>query len=229
MDIAQMLGVPDSRSAIMSHKISFAVPHHVLLEDAKPAPVSKVLIDKWTGVAELPFDWMSRIPLTGSLVQAIVREGTGKLDQILAGLSHHDVSPTQKPSGLAVQSIQRVLAAARRAKSEDVLSGALAALLGSRFLKIAGAALTLRMIRASSATGDLGPRLFAGGQADWDAEDRKMLHEIAASILADQGQYSGNVASSAAGYLLETETLVLPPLSEQEERLGLYPQRPGPR
>ena len=150
----------------------------------------------------------------------------GANSPVLAGLSQHDVSPAPGVKGMAVQDIQRILGVARRATTADVLSGALAALLGSRFLKLAGVDLTLRMIKAGSTNADLGSRLFSGSLAGWDAYDVSKLGTIATSILADQGEYSGNVASSAAEYLFETRGVTLPPLLDLEEALGLYPQRP---
>jgi len=217
------------RQVSLSHRGSTALPRFILAPDGRPTVLWKALVGNWTGTAELPFEWMSRIPLAGGLIRAIVRECTDNLGPVLAGLSQHDISPIARTTGMAVQSIQRILAVARRATSDNVRSGALVALLGSRFLKLAGVDLTLSLIRANSSAADLGSRLFsASRQSGWDPVDVAMLRKIAADILASQGEYTGNTASSAAAYLFENQALILPPLLGQEDQLGLYPQRRGP-
>ena len=136
-----------------------------------------------------------------------------ELSVVLGQVAQRRVSLMGPPVALGMLDIHRVVAAVREFGDPAVAAGGLFFLLGSSFHRIAGEAVTLKMIEADAGYCDVGSQLFfnRGGFRN-RTNNIEHVSSIASTIIRELRPVSQATATAAARFLVEHEALNLDPL-----------------
>ena len=222
---------------------TMAAPRYVRLEyDGTLVDLVDILTDHICEGKELPFDWIKCIPLT-RMISPLIEKCGNCLPTLLAKISDTTFIPfvsRQIPaidieinipftrfdfnSALSAVGIQRILKVVRNTDDPKILSGGLIALSSSKFLRSAGTALTLKMLRAASNQGDIAAmHLFNQRLSkELDADSKSIIDEIAKGILESPNDYTFLITCAAAEHLASYSPVGLTPMLSMEETLNLH-------
>ncbi len=145
------------------------------------------------------------------------------IETLLVSLSERYIESYTDSAPLLTSDVQRILRIARNTNDPKLLSGALIALSSSKFLRLAGPQLTLKMIRADLTKADFAVPLFNLENRDNELADTKeIIKEIAIGILESPKDYALKVILAATNYLAQYAPVNFSPLLSMENELKLY-------
>ncbi len=199
------------------------VIRYVRLNDGNLVDAVKLLASNICRGDKFPHDWMDRMPITTSILRPLVENCREQLLTLLVSLSERYVERNIHSSPLLTSDVQRILRIVRNTNDPKVLSGALIALSSSKFLRLAGSQLTLKMICADLTKADFAVPLFNLENRDKETPDvRETLKEIAIGILKSPKDYALKITLASTSYLAQYSPVNVSPLLSMENELKLY-------
>jgi len=225
------LDLPDSSENDLMAAVDFAhyssftniAIRKVRLNDENLIDVAEFISHNVREEVKLPYDWMNRIPITTSIIRPLIENCREQLPTLLVFLSERFVERNRYALPLLASDIQRILKIVRNSNDSKVLSGALIALSSSKFLRLAGAKLTLKMINADLTKADFAVPLFNLEKMDKEATNiKEIINEIAIDILKSPKNYAFKLTLAAASYLAQHSPVNFSPLLTLEHELKLY-------
>jgi hypothetical protein len=191
--------------------------------------ITSLLADSICKGKKLPFSWMKRMLMPRSITRPLVDKCEKHLHKLLPAFTKFhfkNTSDVGKP--LRVQSMHKILKHVRTSDDPDMIKGALEVIFTSNFIKLAGKELILKMVRASEPDSEFAQSLFGVTQSTHklDSKDLLLRLSLAEDITDSPNEYGLKYTTSAANFLAEHRPLALPPLVEEEDKLGLRIQQP---
>lgn len=206
-----------------SNGLSTISPNNIRLKNSNLVSVTSLIIDKIRNGKEFPIEWLEEILWTTDIIRPIVEACRNCIPKALKFFYENPFTPdsiTYSTKPLLIQDINRVLSEVRKSEDNKTLAGALIALHSSKFLRVAGVKLTLKMLRASSLHSFIASQIF-NNKYDYvnDNEYGDIIQNVAKAVIEDSKSFSLKIYTSAAAYLAETLPYSLPPLLTLEESL----------
>lgn len=204
------------------------IPRYVRLEPrGKLVALVDLLTESVRSGGDLPFEWMRTMPLPGKIIRPLVEKCRDCLPDLLASLSEHHFALIGTGPGLRVQDTQRILKIARNTDDPKVLAGVATTLLSASFLRIAEPRLILKLLRVDSEE-PLASVLFSIYNTQFEDRDSDSLNkeirtvaEVARGVFDTPDAYPFRTVCQAANFLAEHSRIDLPPLLDEEEKLGI--------
>jgi len=204
-----------------------SIPRFVRLEvGEKPVALVAILADSIRYGHNLPFEWMKTMLLSTEIIRPLVEKCRDFLPDLLNMLGKYRF--VYAPSKLLrVQDTQRILKIARGTDDPNTLAGIATALVSAGFLRIAETELILRLLQVDSNI-LLASVLFKINKVL--TEDRDMasltkeiglIEKVARGVLGKPEVYPFQIVCQASDFLAEHSRVELPPLLQEEERLGI--------
>ena len=204
------------------------ISRYVRLEPrGKLVALVDVLEESVRSGADLPFEWMRTMPLHGKIIRLLVEKCRDCLPDLLASLSEYHFISVGTGAALRVQDTQRILKIARNTDDPKVLAGVATTLLSASFLRIAKPRLILKLLRVDSdealASGLFGIYKMQLEDRDPDSltKEIRVVEEVARGVLDMPDSYPFGTVCQAADFLAEHSRIDLPPLLDEEEKLGI--------
>ena len=141
-------------------------PKAVRLSDhATPIPLAQLCIAAVIDGSAFPLRWLKRAILPAGTIRALFDECTENIPSLLRFLSRHRFARGPFADRLREKDIEAILRTVRATSDQDVLVGARFALSDSKFVDLAGHALVLELLGASSTYPGLGSEFFSDARA----------------------------------------------------------------
>jgi NACHT domain len=205
------------------------VPTHARVKSYEPpVEIVKLLAENICHNTPLPFEWLSRIPITRAMIRPLVEATSDCLPELLRFLSRCRLSRHTAGAPLMVQQMQRILRIAKTSDDSEVLAGALVALLDSTFLQVAKSELIEKMLAAERTDSKAINSLFNPTNTDPHmarSKDIFVIDKLARKIIQDHEKFPFRTVTESAAYVAEHEVLNQQPLMLQEQALGLFFQK----
>jgi hypothetical protein len=204
------------------------IPRYVRLEPrGKLVALVDLLTESVRSGCDLPFEWMRTMPLPGKIIRPLVEKCRDCLPDLLALLSEYQFSLVETGPALRVQDTQRILKIARNTDDPKVLAGVATTLLNASFLRIAELPLILKLLRVDSkeSLASVLFRIYKTQLEDRDPDslnkEIRTVEEVARGVLGMPDAYPFWTVCQAAKFLAERSRIELPPLLDEEEKLGI--------
>ncbi len=205
------------------------IPKSVRLKfGKKPVELLEILANNINHGQNLPFEWMRTMQFSNKLIRPLIEKCKGCLASLLKFLGQHCfVNESVKP--LIVQDTQKILKIARNTNDHEILTGVTVALANANFLRIAEAKLILKLLQTNSDPDSsfacilfkLSKELTEGHDLDSTAKEIGLIEEVVREIFEKPKEYPFQTVCRAANFLAEHNRIKLPPLLNEEERLGI--------
>lgn len=190
--------------------------------------VSSLLAKSCAGDDIHPLDWLLDLTYSTAIVRNIADECSECLPEMLRFLSTLGFHTDWAADPLRTPTMQRVLKIARTTDDARTLDGALVALSTSRFLRIAGPELVVKLLRANHIHDAIGAGLFRQAMRPLPrsdlketAEDTRILSEAATRIVASPIGFPLRVVISAADFLAWYSSVDSKPLLAEASQLRI--------
>jgi hypothetical protein len=197
-----------------------SIPRRVRLEvGGRPVALVEILAGRIRHGHDLPFEWMRTMRFSTEVIHPLVEECRDCLPALLDVLGEYRFVRTRTKS-LRVQDTQRVLKIARGTDDPKTLAGVATVLVSAGFLRIAEAALILKILRVDSNM-LLASILFntftdevLAGNPDRTSFTKEIgvIEEVARGILGKPEVYPFQTVCRAADFLAEHNRIELSPL-----------------
>ncbi len=197
-------------------------PSNILFNNGELVKVTELLARAIYERKDFPFSWLSRMPITSSMIRSLIEKSENNLEDLLSYLGNMPLVQVAGDKSLRASHMQRVLKIVREKNNPFILKGALVALGSSKFLRLAGTELCLKMLQADTSAGTFTQTMFRKGNEEVTAEEREIINEIAKGIMDSPNNYAFRVNTIAANYLAESAPIILPPLLSLEEELKIH-------
>jgi hypothetical protein len=187
-----------------------------------PVPLIKLLASHLSGDASTPYsDLVQRMPISTEHIHDLL-EVTSEIDPDflrLIGRLDFRMAVIQRP--LRVAYINRILSIARRSDDELVVAGSIISVVGSRFYKLAGVDLLLKMLANREAGAALAQLTFRGQVIGDETRDLTVVQEVARSIMRRPERFELYTVQAATSFWAEHTRGEFPPLSSANKDLHL--------
>lgn len=205
-----------------------SVPNCVRLEKEKvPTPLVRLLVEKVRNGAQLPFKWLETMTWTTETIRPLIEKCRDCLQDLFLVINDLHFVHFGTKTRLIVQDTQRILKIARDTEDYQILKGITTVLQTASFLRIAKPNLILKLLRVDS-TASLESIIFKIFETQIDRRDSdlfnkeiKTVTEVARGVIDVPEQFPFRTVCQAADFLAEQSKINLPPLLEEEEKLGI--------
>jgi hypothetical protein len=192
-----------------------SVPSHLLV-NGEFLSVPSMLLGTANFGTRVPFDWINRVPIEHYWVGGMLPDEPEEMESLLKWLACRRLTPPGPSIPQSMNRIQRIIAAARRSDSPAVSAGALFALLGTSFYKMASLQLTVKMIEADSHFANVSPHIFRNRPDRQSSRYLKEIVDLARTIVLDNPPISQGTKAAAANFLANHQPVSLPSLRSLE-------------
>lgn len=213
VDSASILGKVDS--LVDGLRPGFT-PNSVRLKSGEIIPLSTALYDSLMG-QQVHYDWLLRMPITSNVIRSMLDDYKEINETFLKNIGTLELKTWPGGRPLRTSQLQRVLAVARRTDDPDVLAGCISAISGSRFIRLGGEDLLLKLL-AHIPRGKLVAALVFRGLEEPEAgtEEILLLH-LADQVLANAQRFESAVVTAALNFRMGRIQKKLPSLAITEE------------
>lgn len=216
----------------------FLTPNYIKVdENGQLVSLVDILIDNIFKQKKLPFDWLINIPFTAHIIRPLVdkciEQHKESLPKLLDVLSDFHLVRLGRGEPLHASTMSYILKIARSTDDSKTLTGILIALSTSKFIKLAGSELILKLLRHAHNHANLVNELlfrryrvdksgrYYSNNGKSDIKELEIIKQVAENILNTPTDYPFKVACAAASYLAEYNPIILQPLQLEEEKLKL--------
>jgi hypothetical protein len=219
--VQQRISDPDARAVIRRAREFYGStlrvlqrPRVVRIEAGAPlVPISRVIASILQGNDASNVNWLRHTPLSPDDVPSVI-EACGDIDAaLLVKLAAFDfrISPRRTP--LKTANLQKILAIARRSNEEDVIAGSIIAVAGSKFLRLSGNDLLLKMLANKRQGRHLAQLIFRGLLPGHGPEQLSILQALAKGVMGNPKNYEMYTVLAAANFWAEHSRSKLLPLA----------------
>ena len=230
-DIRSTAG-PKAISELLYYLNVSVVPPHIRVNGHEQLqPTTSIVAAAIHGDSIAPLGWLLEVPFPTAFIPEISEKCSAHLEAMLkmfSQMSFRAPNLMRDVPTLRVPMIQKILKVVRSNDDPSILQGALVALSTSKYLRIAGVELVLRMLRVCADGTSFGIDLFRRvelsylrGDIKYSANYADILLQIAAKVIAEPESFPQPIVTHAADYLAQNSSVKLHPLLDEASNLGM--------
>ena len=197
------------RVHVLGHEELFDVVD-IIISDIKGRPFEGV-------------EWLTRLPITGEVVLSLIDKSGNSLIDVLSYIGDSRIRRARPIKALPAPTIRRMLKVVRTSFSKTVLTGCWIVLSNSKFIKLAGIDLVIKLMQYTNK-----PEMIANifnipprSESSWDQAELDTLIQVAERISKDFDQFDSAIVTSAGAFLAEHYKVNMRPLTHDEEVLSI--------
>jgi hypothetical protein len=191
------------RSILMTGFSTGVIPLAIRVKAGEPpVPLIELLSPIVAGHSWEGIDFLRQIPFSTNLLRPLVDRYSHDMVSVLKVVSQLKWRDVGQGPSLRTGSVQRILSIARKTSDEEILRGALIAVSTSRFSKLAGDSLILKMMAAEGGKCLVGRLVFGDNLKAFKTGEAtgSVREDLATKIFRDPRDYSFAIVRAAASF-----------------------------
>lgn len=193
---------------ITRYELHRCIPSHVRLRGELESVAD--LIGRPPDALPHSFSWVQRVPIARYWLPDLVRSQSA--EKLLSALANRKLNWYGPRARTRRRDLRKILSVVRDSVDPAFLSGALFALVGSKFWDMADLAVLIKMLEADADFLDIGSVIFEQQQYLRRPMPPALLLELAEAVVKGKVKTSTSVGTAAAQFLLQNKAVKLRPL-----------------